>query len=66
MAFELFDPDQALGITHRKLPHWYQPGVSYFVTFRTIDSMPQEVLNSWYAQRNEWLKKHGIEPKDED
>jgi putative transposase len=66
MIFELFDPDQPLDITHRELPHWYQPGVTYFVTFRTIDSMPREVLDVWYTQRDEWLRDHSIEPIDDE
>ncbi|MBI2479412.1 MAG: hypothetical protein HYV60_12510 [Planctomycetia bacterium] len=32
MPFELFDPDGELRITVGKLPHWYQPGATYFMT----------------------------------
>jgi type I restriction enzyme R subunit len=42
------------------LPHWYQPGVSYFVTFRTEDSMSVEVSRRWHAQRADWLQRHKI------
>jgi putative transposase len=66
MIFELFDHDQPVEITRRNLPHWYQPGVTYFVTFRTIDSMPREVLDLWCAERDEWLQRHKIEPNAED
>ena len=66
MTFELFDPDQPVDITYRRLPHWYQPGVTYFITFRTIDSMPAEVLDRWYAERKEWLQQHRIDPAIED
>lgn len=65
--FELFDPKSDVRIekgTH--LPHWYQPGVSYFVTFRTEDSMPVEVSRRWYAQRNDWLQRHGISMTNRD
>jgi len=59
--FELFDPDAGVRIEKgANLPHWYQPGVSYFVTFRTEDSMPVEVSRRWYAQRADWLQRHGI------
>ncbi len=59
--FELFDPDADVRIVMgTSLPHWYQPGVSYFVTFRTEDSMPVEVSRRWYAQRADWLQRHGI------
>ncbi len=59
--FELFDPkaDFRIGIG-ANLPHWYQPGVSYFVTFRTEDSIPADVSRSWHARRAAWLLKHGI------
>ena len=59
--FELFDPDADVRIEMgTSLPHWYQPGVSYFVTFRTEDSMPVEVSRRWHAQRADWLQRHGI------
>jgi len=31
MPFELFDPDGDLTIRQGNLPHWFQPGVTYFV-----------------------------------
>src|SRR5437660_8791489 len=62
MNFELFDPDAELQITAGNLPHWYQPGVTYFVTFRTDDSFPVQVAEIWYQRRNEWLKRRGIDP----
>jgi len=61
--FELFDRDADVRIERgANLPHWYQAGVSYFVTFRTKDSLPAEVSRRWYAQRAEWLQQHGISP----
>ena len=30
----------------RNLPHWRQPGVTYFITFRLNDSLPREVLEA--------------------
>jgi len=42
------------------LPHWRQPGVTYFVTFRTDDSIPQEKLRQWLAEREAWLKAHPL------
>ncbi|MEK0451150.1 MAG: hypothetical protein RL088_3418 [Verrucomicrobiota bacterium] len=38
----------------RNLPHWRQEGCVYFVTFRTDDSIPQEVLRSWNDERANW------------
>jgi putative transposase len=59
--FELFDPKADLRITAgTNLPHWYQTGVTYFVTFRTVDSIPTEVSKRWYAERARWLERRGI------
>jgi putative transposase len=60
--FEFFDPHQEFVVHHGNLPHWFQPGVTYFVTFRTDDSIPQPLLRGWYRSRDAWLRGHGIEP----
>ncbi|MEO0452611.1 MAG: leucine--tRNA ligase [Verrucomicrobiota bacterium] len=46
--------------THRPrhLPHWQQEASTLFVTWRLADSLPQEKLNSWYAERQAWMKLH--------
>jgi type I restriction enzyme R subunit len=62
MAFELFDPQRDLRIHRGSLPHWFQPGVTYFITFRTNDSLPAEVADLWYRRRNDWLRRHRIDP----
>ena len=63
--FDLFDPQGEVRIQKgSSLPHWYQPGVSYFVTFRTEDSLPVEVCIRWEDQRARWLAQHGIEDHD--
>jgi putative transposase len=59
--FELFDPTQEYVVRHGSLPHWNQPGVTYFVTFRTADSVPQSLLRSWHRRRDEWLRRHGVD-----
>ena len=65
--FELFDPSSDFRITcGANLPHWYQPGVTYFVTFRTKDSIPLEVAHRWHAERSHWLEQHGISPSQSD
>ena len=60
--FELFNPGGELRITTGNLPHWFQSGVTYFVTFRTEDSLPHDVADLWYRKRNDWLRRRGIEP----
>jgi REP element-mobilizing transposase RayT len=61
MPFELFDPQGDLSITAGHLPHWYQPGVTYFITFRTEDSVPAALAEAWHRRREEWLRAHGID-----
>ncbi len=66
-TFELFDRSSDVYIrAGSSLPHWYQPGVSYFVTFRTEDSIPIEVSRRWHADRSEWLEQRGISSVDRD
>ena len=39
------------------LPHWTQHGAIYSVVFRLADSLPQQVLDEWIAERSELEKK---------
>jgi hypothetical protein len=59
---QVFDPREEYSVVERRLPHWSQSGTVAFITWRTWDSIPQSVLNAWLAQRDEWLRKHGIDP----
>ena len=59
--FRGFDERGELRIYHRNLPHWRQPGATYFVTFRQADSIPKSVLEQWDRQHSDWLRAHGIE-----
>jgi type I restriction enzyme R subunit len=59
-----FDPDGELTISYGNLPHWQQPGATYFLTFRTYDSIPASVLQEWRHERDRWLRRHGIDPGD--
>jgi len=63
MTFELFDRKSEYFVRHGKMPHWYQPGVTYFITFRTADSVPQSLLRSWHERRELWLRERGIDPR---
>jgi hypothetical protein len=60
MNFELFDQDGEIRISAGNLPHWYQPGVTYFITFRTEDSFPRAAAEQWYQRRNDWLRQHNM------
>jgi len=37
-----FNPNAEITNKARNLPHWRQPGVTYFITFRLADSLPAE------------------------
>ena len=59
--FKLFDPNSDFNvIAGSNLPHWFQPQVTYFVTFRTEDSLPKNLVEQWYIQRSKWLNRHSI------
>jgi len=63
--FALFDPLEEVDITRRFLPHWEQSGKTYFITVRTADSLPAEVVADWLDARNAWLRTHQIDPRHE-
>jgi Transposase IS200 like len=58
VPFRGFDRYGEVRTARRRLPHWRQLGVSYFVTFRLADSVPQPVLRQWRHERAIWLRLH--------
>jgi hypothetical protein len=58
-----FDPTQPIAELLGNLPHWRQEGVTYFVTFRLADSIPEATLQLWLRERDDWLERHP-EPQD--
>jgi putative transposase len=63
MQYEFFDPQGEITIYYRRLPHWDQPGVMCFITWRTVDSIPAEVLGRWRTERALWLRQRQIDPQ---
>jgi type I restriction enzyme R subunit len=63
---QVFDPQQEVAILQRRLPHWSQAGTVCYITWRTWDSIPKQVLQKWLFERNEWLQRHGIDVVDAD
>ena len=55
VEFCAFDQDVEIAVRNRNLPHWFQPGVAIFVTFRTLDSLPRDVLLRMRKEFEEWL-----------
>ena len=62
LPFQVFDPLQECKVLERRLPHWSQAGTVCFITFRTWDSLPAHVVEAWLAERQAWLRRHGIDP----
>jgi REP element-mobilizing transposase RayT len=53
-----FNPYEPIEITERNLPHWRQPNVTYFITFRLADALPAEKLAGLKSERETWLKAY--------
>jgi putative transposase len=66
MEFRFFDPGAKTAISQGHLPHWEQVNAWYFITWRTADSIPKDVLDKWLVDRATWLTDHGIDPAVED
>ena len=59
--FKLFDPNSDFQIiAGSNLPHWFQLQATYFITFRTEDSLPRHIVRQWYIKRSAWFAQHGI------
>jgi type I restriction enzyme R subunit len=56
---QTFDPREEYSVVQRRLPHWSQAGAIAFITWRTWDSMPAKVIDTWLAERDEILKRLG-------
>lgn len=56
---ELFDPKAELLIRESCRPHWSQAGAIVFITFRTHDSIPREVIERWEREKQDWLHRRG-------
>src|SRR5262245_58822272 len=59
MLGQFFDPNAELLIYEDCRSHWSQAGAVVFVTFRTHDSIPHEVLERWDREKQQWLRVRG-------
>jgi type I restriction enzyme R subunit len=59
---QVFDRTASFTVIERRLPHWSQAGTVTFITWRTQDSIPAPILRRWHADRDDWLRRHGIDP----
>ncbi len=59
-VFRTFDEHVEIKITRRHLPHWEQPGATYFTSFRSADSVPDTLLRQWRHECESWLNFHPL------
>jgi type I restriction enzyme R subunit len=59
MLGDSFDPKSDLLIYEHCRPHWSQAGTVVFITFRTHDSIPGEVVERWDREKQQWLRQRG-------
>ncbi len=57
---QFFDPKADWGVVERALPHWSQPGVVTFITWRLADSLPQKVLDRLDQEISALLCREGL------
>ena len=55
---KFFNPFEDIRITRNNLPHWQQPGATYFITFRMADSLPASMLQDLEDERLHWQQNH--------
>ena len=56
MEARFFNPWAEIVVGANRLPHWEQPGATYFVTFHLADSLPAGRLAEWREEREAWRK----------
>jgi putative transposase len=64
-SFQGFRDEPALRVYTRHMPHWRQPGATYFVTYRLADSLPQERLQILKQLKREWEVHHAGQDEKE-
>ncbi len=65
-SFQFFNPAARVTVTRGNLPHWDQAQSTYFITWRTADSIPQVVWQRWREERDNWLLARDINPSSKD
>ncbi len=62
---QYLDKSTDIDIRFRRLPHWSQPGTLTFITWRTADSLPKEVLNKFRSQRFAIIRQADVDPESD-
>lgn len=63
-SFNGFDKRAGAEIYFRNLPHWRQQGATYFVTFRTLDSIPDDVWSTMKEDVESWKVELASDPEN--
>ncbi|OYP34981.1 transposase [Rhodopirellula sp. MGV] len=58
---ELFDPKGDFDTWNRTRPHWHQPAAICFLTMRLNDSIPASVIQRWFRERLDFLRRQGVD-----
>jgi len=67
LPFRFYDSAAEVVVTERwALPHWSQSYTVSFITWRTWDSIPENVMRQWLKERTAWLRQHDIDVKQPD
>ena len=56
IIMKFFNSEEGVTKYRGVLPHWQQPGVTYFVTFRQFDCLPVGKLEALQKERRIWRK----------
>ena len=56
MDLKFYNPWSVSLVGMSRLPHWDQPGATYFLTMRLADSLPAGLVAQWADERAQWLK----------
>jgi len=56
------NPHAITKTTGNRLPHWDQQSGTFFITYRLVDSIPRERLESYQLERKQWDEVHGPRP----
>ena len=60
---QFFDRGDPFRVSRRSLPHWAQAGTLCFLTWRTNDSLPAAAWQGILHERNEALRRFGVDPE---
>jgi REP-associated tyrosine transposase len=59
MIGHMFNPEDDLLVKDRLRPRWSPDGAVTFLTFRTSDSIPEQVVKAWERDKENWLARRG-------